>query len=417
MKKIALFVLIVCFGIQLEAQTISSDYIKQYISYFTIKDGKLQGKGKKVIERMIKNAQFITYGEVHGSKEVSLLTKTMIDLLAKNKFRYFAVEVGPHSAEVLSRLSANPEKTIERLNKFNTAYSVTAGEETAIPIPFFENVSDAEFLQRARLKEMQLWGLDQEYYYSAFFLMDEMVRTVQDTPSFQKINQKKLAAQKVMFTHFLAEVQEKIDNPFELILKEPTVQDFFNAFNKNNTKATAIINDLKFTWDVYTRWRNGSHQDRISYMRNNFLKNYNAAIARGETPKVFTKIGSSHAMKVISRNSYDIGSLTEDLAKKNGTKSFSINTWTPFSRTENGIVNNVNRYRGFKPFKEFLALAKQNEFAIIDLQKIKADLESGKIQLPDDGSYHALRILINGFDYQIMLPLTEGTQVNRETKS
>ena len=416
MKKFTFFLLIAFFGLQLKAQTLSSDYIQKHTAYFSIEDGKLQGKGKKVIQKMIKNAQFINYGEIHGSKEVSLLTEAMMDLLAKNEFRYFAVEVGPHSAEVLSRLSSNPDKTVERLNQFNSAYSVDSGGDTAIPIPFFENVSDAEFLQKARSKEMRLWGLDQEYYYSAFFLMDEMVNTVKNTPDFKAVNQKKFAAQRVMLNHFMAEAQEKIDDPFPLILKEQTVQNFFKAFGKSNTKANAIVKDLKISWDIYSRWRSGSHQDRISYMRNNFLKNYNAAVQRGETPKVFTKIGSLHAPKAFSNGAYDIGFLTEELAKKNGTVSTSINTWIPFSKTKKGVVKNVDRYNSYKRYAEFLQLAKQDEFAIIDLNQIRKDVESGKIQLPNDGSYHAIRRLIFAYDYQIMLPLTEGTKANRKTK-
>lgn len=411
-----LFLLIAFFGINLHAQTITSDYIKKHTSYFTIEDGNLQGKGKKVIQKMIKNAQFINYGEIHGSKEISLLIKAMIDPLVKNGFNNFALEVGPHSAEVLSRLSTNPVKTVERLNQFNSAYSVSAGNDTAIPIPFFENVSDAEFLQRARLKQMQLWGLDQEYYYSAFFLMDEMVNTLKNTPDFQKVNQLKFAAQRVMLNHFMAEVQEKIEDPFTLILKEPTVQNFFNAFDKSNVKARAVIKDLKITWDIYSRWRSGSHQDRISYMRNNFLKNYNAALKRGKTPKVFTKIGSLHAPKAFSNGAYDIGFLTEELAQKNRTTSTSINTWTSFSKTDKGIIRNDKRYNSYKRFSTFLELAKQDQYAIIDLHQIRKDFEKGKIELPNDGSYHAIRRLIYAYDYQIMLPLAEGTKVNRKAQ-
>ena len=365
---------------------------------------------------MIQNSQFINYGEIHGSKEISLITKALMRSLAQNGFRYFALEVGPHSADVLSQLSSNPKKTVESLYAFNSGYSVNAGEETAIPIPFFEYVSDAEFLQEARLYKMQLWGLDQEYYYSAFFLMDELVKTVKNTSKEAKVKQLKLQTQQVMFKHFIAEVQEKIEDPFPLILKEQSVLNFFNAFDNDNTKAQAIIKDLKITWDIYSRWRRGSHQDRISYMRNNFLKNYDAAVVRGETPKVFTKIGSLHAPKAFSNGAYDIGFLTQELAEKNGTKSTSINTWVPFSKTDKGIVENVNRYNSYRRYSTFLKLAKQDEYAIIDLRKIRKDFVDGKIELPQDGSYHAIRRLIFAYDYQIMLPLGEKTIPNRKIK-
>jgi hypothetical protein len=276
-------------------------------------------------------------------------------------------------------------------------------------------VSDAEFLQVARQNKMQLWGLDQEYYYAAFFLMDQMVKTVQNKTEAIEVEQLKLQAQQVMFKHFMAEAQDKIDDPFGPILKEQAVINFFNAFDENNSKAQMILKDLKISWDIYTRWRSGSHQDRISYMRNNFIKNYNEAVNRGEKPKVFTKIGCAHASKVISNSSYDIGSLTEELAQKNGTLSVSINTWVPFSRSEKGIVKNVDRYYSYKRYKEFLTLAKQDQYAIVDLRQIRKDLKAGKIELPTNGDYHALKILLNAYDYQIMLPVTDGTTLNRKT--
>jgi len=414
MKRLIFTFIIFQVALMINAQEINSEYIQKHTRYFTIQQGKIQGKGLKIFKDMTKNSQFINLGETHGSKEISLITQAMIDLLIKNNFHYFALEVGPHSADVLSRLSADASKTVTNLNKFNSTYSVDGGGETAVPIPFFEHVSDAEFLQKARQEKMQLWGLDQEYYYSTFFLMDEMMRTIKGTSKASKIERLKLLAQQSMFKHYMAEAQNKIDDPFPLILQEESVLNFFNAFEKDNTKAQAIIKDLKITWDIYSRWRKGSHQDRISYMRNNFIESYNKAIVKGETPKVFTKIGSAHASKLISNSSYDVGSLTEELAKANGTKSISINTWVPFSKTDKGVVKNVDRYYSYKRFQEFFALAKQDEYAIIDLQKIREDVESGKVKLPTDGAYHAMRMLLYGYDYQIMLPLSEGTVLNRK---
>ena len=75
----------------------------------------------------------------------------------------------------------------------------------------------------------------------------------------------------------------------------------------------------------------------------------------------------------------------------------------------------MTRYNSYKRYARFLELAKQDEYAIIDLTQIRKDLEAGKIELPTDGSYHAIRRLIYAYDYQIMLPLTEGTKVNRKT--
>lgn len=415
MKRFFFIIMLMSFSSYINSQTISTEYIKKHAAHFTIENGEFQGKGKKMIQELVNSSQFITYGESHDSKQVSIITKALMGLLKKANFKHFAIEVGPTSAEKLTELSTPSSKTIENLYAFNSKYSVSQGDETAIPIPFFSGIEDAEFLQQASKNGMQLWGLDQEYYYSPFFLMDEMMRTVKNTPEFKRINGLKLLAQQAMFKDFMAEVQEKVDDAYPLIVKEEAVQNFFNAFSKGNTRAQKIIQDMKTSWDIYIRWRNDSHVDRISYMRNNFMEHYNTALKTEKTPKVFTKIGGLHAHKLFSNGAFDIGFLTEELAQKNGTISSTINTWIPFSKTEKGIVNNLEKYkRSYGRYAIMTKLAKENQWTIINLREIREDFLKGKISLPTNGDYHKIRRLIFGYDYLIMLPADEEITPNRK---
>ena len=415
MKHLIILLLTIGLSQHLSAQTLSTDYIKKHTNYFTIDNGEFNGSGKKVIKKMINSSQFITYGENHGSEQISLITKAFMPLLKKAGFQHFAIEVGPNSAQKLSDLSTPTSETVKNLYAFNSGYTVTQGGETAIPIPFFDGISDAEFLQAARANGLQLWGLDQEYYFSPFFLMDEMVSTVKGNANYEKVNQLKQLAQRAMFQHFIAEAQDKIDDAYPLIVKEKAVQDFLNAFDKDNQKTQRIIADMKISWDIYIHWRNDSHADRISYMRNNFMKNYNKALENERTPKVFTKIGSLHAGKLYSNGAFDIGHLTEELAQKNKTKSTSINTWVSFSKTEKGVQNNFEKYkRGFKRYSLLTQLAKKDQWTIINLKNIRKDVLAGKISLPTNGDYHKLRKLIFSYDYQIITPIDEGPKPNRK---
>ncbi len=361
-----------------------------------------------MIKNMVNTSQFITYGESHNSKQVSIFTKALMPLLKKADFNYFAIEVGPSSAKKLTALSTPAEKTIENLKTFNTKYTVSQGGETAEPIPFFTGISDAEFLQEARINGMELWGIDQEYYYGTFFLFDELVKTAKKNPNYAKIVQLKNGAMQIMYKHFVDELAEKNDGAYVLINKEKAVNDFFNAFEKSNSAAQDIINNLRFSWDIYVRWRNDSHVDRISYMRNNFMAHYAKAEKKERRPKVFTKIGSLHASKLYSNGAFDIGNLTEELAQKNGTVSTTINTWIPFSKTKDGIRNNLEKYkRSYGRYALFTKLAKQDQWTIVDLRSIRNDILKGKITLPSNGDYHRLKKLIFSYDYQVMLPANE----------
>ncbi len=397
-----------------KAIELNLEYLEKHTTHFTINNNVFEGKGKEVIENFINESQFIVYGEMHDSQQTSIITKAFIPLLKQAGFDYFALEVGPTSAQVLTRLSTPAEKTIENLHTFNTKYAITELDEVDYPIPFFTGISDAEFLQEASANGMELWGIDQEYYFASFFLLDELLETVITNPDFNKITILKEKADQAMIKHFMKELADDNYETYKNIIEDKNVVNFFNSFNKANTRAQQIIDDLQTSWDIYIRWRNDSHVDRISYMRNNYMKHYKIASETKKSPKVFTKIGSLHASKLISNGAFDIGCLTEELAQKNGTYSTSINTWKPYELENDSIVNNLERYkRSFKRYKLFTDLSKQDEWTVINLKDIRKDLKEGLLTLPTNGDYHRLKKLIESYDYQIILPVDENIKPNR----
>ncbi|WP_298901316.1 hypothetical protein [uncultured Psychroserpens sp.] len=414
---ILLLAIIVCHTVeaQNEPPNLDTEILRSYTHYFSIKDNTISGEGKSVIEAIANQSQFVVYGEMHGSNQTSIFNKAFIPLLSDAGFKYFAIEVGPHSATKLAELSTPASKTVENLNSFYSKYTVVQGEEVAEPIPFFTSISDAEFLKEARVRNMQLWGLDQEFYFSAFFLMDELTKTAKEHPNYSNIVSLQNQAKAIMFKHFLAEFKNEIDGAYSRIKKEKVVRDYFDAFDKSNEKAQALIKDLIISWDIYINWRNDSHVDRISYMRNNFMSHYNQATKKERQPKVFTKIGSLHAKKTFSNGAYDIGELVESLAQKNGTVATTINSWKPYEIGSDGkIIDNFERYkRGYKRYKVFMPLAKQDSWGIINLKAIREALENNEIQLPKTGDYHKLKNLIYGYDFQLLLPVDEDPVPNR----
>ncbi|WP_299884132.1 hypothetical protein [uncultured Lacinutrix sp.] len=419
MKKSIIFLCIVFIystvNSQNEQTILDTEILKNHLSYFTIKNNAILGEGKVELENIAAKSQFVVYGEMHNSEQTSIFNKAFIPLLANSGFKHFAIEVGPHSAEKLTKLTTPASQSVENLKSFNSKYSVSQGGETAVPIPFFTSVTDAEFLKEARTYNMKLWGLDQEFYFSTFFLMDELTETAKETSNYSNIIRLQNEAKAIMYKHFIADLKEEIDGAYGPIKKEKAVIEYFKAFESSNKKAQAIIKDLKISWDIYINWRNDSHVDRISYMRNNFMKHYNAASKTEKNPKIFTKIGSLHAKKTFVNGAYDIGELTESLAKKNGTITTCINTWQPFYKEENGkIVNNFEKYkRSYKRYKVFFPLAKKEAWAIINLKAIRKAIENNEIQLPKTGDYHKLRNLIYSYDYQLLLPIDEEPTANR----
>ena len=398
-----------------ETASLTSEYLKTKTAYFTIDlNNDIHGEGKQVLQDFINASQFIVYGEMHNSKQTSIITKALMPLLNQANFKNFALEVGPSSAKKLSELSTPAEETVDALRAFNTKYILDEAGETAEPIPFFSGISDAEFLQEARSYDMALWGLDQEYYFAPFFLFDELLETASENANFNELKSLKERAQNALTHHFMQEIANANYETYKNILKDEAVIKNYKAFSNSNSEAQKIIKDLKISWDIYIRWRDDSHADRISYMRNNFTDAYNQALTDEQLPKVFTKIGSLHASKIVSGGAFDIGHLTEQLAQKNGTTSTTINTWKPFEIENDTIVNNLVRYkRGFKRYKIFTDLARRNQWCVINLKSIREDLKNGSIALPTNGDYHKLKRLIDGYDYQIMLPVDQESIPNK----
>ncbi|WP_340076346.1 hypothetical protein [Leptobacterium sp. I13] len=401
---------------------IDSAYVASKTAYFTINNNQIQGEGLNTIKSLINESQFVTLGEIHNAKQVSKFTTAIMPFLYDANYKYFALEIGPNSADKLTELSTPYQSTVKNLYDFNTKYTKSEfksnNNSSSDPIVFFAGVEDAEFLKEARKYNMELWGLDQEFYYSIMFFTDELLKEAKNKPNYNEIKLLKTLADKSIYKWLLArakgELAEEDNDALSKIRDDDNVKAFFNSFDEQDTRAQKIINDLKSSWDIYISWRS-SHVDRVSYIRNNFLNNYKDRLKKNEElPKVFIKIGSAHASKTISNTAYDIGHLTEELAKKNGTISNSLNTWTPTFKTSSGKIINVFDRTYYKRLALFTQFSKENKWAIIDLKSIRKDIENNIILLPNTGDFHRLKWLIESYDYQLILPKAEIVTPNRE---
>jgi len=402
MRKIPLLIIATFFLHFLNAQkSIDSAYIASKTSYFQVKNRLIIGDGSSLLKAMINQSQFVVFGERHNSLETSRLISALIPILDQFNYQNIALEIGPQSAKKLRELSKNANETVKNLKQFNTKYARPL--LARYPIPFFTGTEDAEFLAKMATSNMNIWGLDQEYYYSILFLTDGILKLEKYHPNFSEFQIKKEKVDKVIKRWFFKEVRSKKEKDiFSRIVKEPRVVDFFD--NCQHPASIQIIKDLKLSWDIYSRWKKGSHLDRISYMRNNFLQNYNGLKSKTSNPKVFIKVGQAHASKIISNRAYDLGHLANELAAKNGTNCTNINTWTRFYINKKGKSVDYANQNFYHRIKQFIIFGKKDQWAIIDFKSIRKDIATGKVALPSTGNFHTLNSLIQGYDYQLILP-------------
>ncbi len=398
--------------VQSEVENFDSNYLKSKTNYFIIKDDSISGSGKNVLKNIFKESEFVVFGERHNSTNTSKLIEVLIPEMNKNNFNTLCLEVGPHSALKLKELMQPPENTVDNLKQFNSKYYYD--EIDAFPIPFFSGIEDAKFLKAASEYGMELWGLDQEYYYSILFLTDVLLKQNEQNPNFNEIKSLKQQSDSLIIKYFIEKnSSDKEIDVFASLLSEPIIIKFFDSI-KSNENSSKIISDLKISWDIYSRWRKDSHADRISYMRNNFMQNYEEALSKKKSPKVFLKFGQLHASQIISKGTYDLGHFVNELATKNNVICTNINTWTRYYQEDDKDIDYLKDYPvHFGRYKSLMELAKENHWTIIDLKSIRNDISNQVVELPTNGDFHKLNSLIQGYDYQLILPKDKWIKENK----
>lgn len=375
---------------------LDSAFVASHTHYFQLTPEGFTGDGTVALGQAVQSAQILVLGETHGSPTLSRFVEHLAPLLAKHEFQHFACEIGPHSAQYLEQLTESPANTQSNLTQFYEQYQFKAIDD--VPMPFFENQEDAAFLQALRREGFSIWGLDQEYYSSVFFLLDWLQEQAGTDTALANLHQP--AVDKIR-QWLIQEDQDEEGFPvFGRILEEPAVQAYLNALKAQSPDAKALLADLKISWDIYDRYRGGaSHGDRVRYIRDNFQKQY----ARNGAPKVFVKIGRLHASKVESGGELDLGELTHTLARKTDQKSVSIAAWNRYYRTENGDVIDLleerNRYYGHN--LPLILQARKDTFALIDLRPIREAVARGELTAPVS---KRLQSLLDGFDFELILP-------------
>ena len=366
---------------------IDSAYIAKRVINFTLENNKISPKGIATFVNMFQNSQFVVFGEKHNSKQTALLTNALIPIMHKLGYNNICFEVGPYSAKKLTELSTPHNNTVKNLYDFNNEFGYP--EFNRRPIPFFSGIEDAEFLKTASEYNMNIIGLDQEHIYSAKFLFNELLKLANNNPKIHEITASKIKADSIV-NYWLAidkQTNGKQD-VFTTLLNDDDINKFFDSFSSKDTVAFKIIEDLKISWDIYSHWQT-SHLDRVSYMRNNFLKHYQQITKNKNESKFFLKFGQAHASQQLSNGAYDLGYFVNEIAKSNNTKSVNINSWIRFQKRGDSIVDNSIR-RTYSRLGMFIGFGKIDEYTMIDLKSIRNDVQNGIISLPNNGDYTTL---------------------------
>lgn len=362
--------------------------ISKSVHHFIINNNSIEGEGAVVLNEYISNSKFFVLGEYHHSTEISKLTESLVPLLDRSGYMAAAFEVGPHSADKLSDLAKVPDSTSFRLKDFNAKYYTPSLR--MLPIPFFENVYDADFLAAFSRKEMEIWGIDQEFFTSVTFWGDELLASKSKEPNFEE------------YKAVWDRSKQYIDSVFANFKGDPTIfngiqsngfRDFRNMFDAKDEYAQSIFQRLDESWAIYAKYGQSSG-DRERYLRSTFLDHYTTFEEKNKGSSYFIKIGSLHAAKTKYQNNYlDIGALTEELAQKEKSSSTNV-------IVEAGFLNGKDK-RGKLP--ALMNYYQEDAWTIINLKELRNRLNSDEFQINSRPDSEQLQKLIHGFDI-LMIP-------------
>lgn len=363
--------------------TVSYAHVAPYVTHFTLENGQMQGSGAELLQREFAESQFVCLGEYHGSQQLGAFTTAALRALKPLGFEYFAVETGPYSAQKLMQLAAIANQTEERLFAFNEKYYQSTKE---IMIPFFTGKEDAQFLAEASKQGYQLWGLDQEFLYSCFYLFDELLALSAEAENIVEITEAHRAAYDFAKAELEKDQTEKRYPFCKNLLSSTKINAFFNVLDSHQADIALIIEGLKESWEIYANYypnRNQNLEDRAKLMKRHFAEAYRQAQRAGnKQPKVFIKMGSYHTMRGNTPNSvYDIGNMVHEIANLNQTKDLNIGVLGRFffDNEENKVMDNLDyNSQWVKNFTPFYQAAQQDAWTIIDLRKLKYDWINGK---------------------------------------
>lgn len=332
-------------------------------------------------------AQFVMVGESHNLREIPLFTARLFEALHDRAgYEYLALENGPYAMRQLSadgvRGDAAAVETLAR--RYPNALQFRTDQELTM-------IVTAGRLSGAGSRA--LWGLDQ--VWGAQHVL-ERLRTLAPAPVRGRIDGLLAEATRLEARRPAQGVDRFIDD----VLTDGDLGALERGFANGPAEALELLSDLRTSHEIYTSRTDGpaiyrSNRRREQYMRSNFVRNYRAALAAGDTlPRVVLKFGQWHALKgVLNWGEVEpLGTFVGEMARANGLQSLHI--WT-------GLVNEPGHVWTLCDFPDYVPLADAgttDRWWVVDLRPIRPYVAAGLVEINDE-----LRRIVFGFDVALLI--------------
>ena len=363
-----------------------------------LQGGSLSGPGARLLLDAAREAQFFMIGESHNGADTPRFTSALFDAIRTYGYGYYAVEYGPVLGRMLSRagVRGNEDATFAVGRRYPHAFQFWNDEEL---------LAMTSIGKSSVAKGDPIWGLDNEW--GALHALDRLETIAPNDSARVRVRALIARVRPVEGRRPLTPG----DLPRFISGADSTEFDALRAafFPRPGSEAAFLLDALEKSNRIYlnnraagegalTGWWSNAERER--YIKDNFVRNYRAAVRAGDTlPHVLLKFGSVHAGNWLSTtNVHTIGSFVHEFAIANGGDAFHMVAW---------LVNEPGTYWTLAESPEYLPLANAGSttrWTVVDLRPLRPFAHAGRLS----SMSREMRALV--FAYDAVLLIGGGTR-------
>lgn len=410
MKYLCL-ILLICNKALNAQDTLCSEMVESFSYKFNIQNEQFNGEGADSLMTAMQQSHFVLLGETHDDAKIAQFTSALLSELSKMDYKYLLTEHGRYGLQFLIEEALMDSTILSGISRINTFEYNRLGE---YPFPFLTGIEDAEFLSAVLTEKYQIFGIDQEFFYSFPYLFDKLYDKSSKSDT---TRERYRAALNFLLAQYEKDAVEKNYPICQNLLESEEIQSFFDLISTDSLKRK-IVHDIRRSWVIYKMNRINRQESfsmRGALMRNRFMTFYDSTkINDSINAKYLIRLGALHTMRgTTPLGIKDIGDIVHQTALKNGQKDLNIYFMFRFYLDEEEEFGYFDNAEGnstwLKERKPLMLQGEPEKWTVVDLNKLKNMVESNKLFV-----FQPINDIMNRHDYLIIPPASRDVTENRK---
>ncbi|MCB9309761.1 MAG: hypothetical protein H6567_06885 [Lewinellaceae bacterium] len=409
--KYILILIIICSEFANAQDTLSSTLVEPFSYEFDLKNRHFIGAGAEILLEEVQRSQFVLLGETHGDAKIAEFTDILLDTLSSMSFKYFITEHGRYGLQFLIEDIKQDSSITNGLYRVNTNEYMRLNK---FPFPFLSGIEDAKFMSTAVEKGYELYGIDQEFYYSFPYLFDRLY--AQNRKS-SEIDKSYIKALTYMLSQYKNEQQDK-DYPIcKNFLESTEIKKFLDEINCE-LDFDEIKKDIVLSWNIYEKHISDRRESVIlrgSLMTSRFQDYLDGKMEEDlAIPKFIIKLGALHTVRgVTPLGIKDVGEVVHQAANLNRTNDVNVYFMFRYYQDDGEELGYFDNAEGnskwLNELKPLMLQGKPDKWILINLKALGMFIKSNNLFV-----FHPIADMIQGHDFIIIPPASKDVTENKD---